>query len=177
MEELKWHGSPLALNVLGATMSYKTTVQEWHDALDVSTSYATEDDESEGFIGGYDQGYQVINNLVCACLLTEDDDNDNKFVKMHDLVPEMALWLACDIEKQDERCVVQAGLVLREVPRVKDWSIRSHNRRRGYSESVRGWNQADELVGGALNGRDREWRLGEERGGGGGDVEKRVVAR
>ncbi|KAF2607424.1 hypothetical protein F2Q68_00045668 [Brassica cretica] len=125
MEELKWHGSPLALNVLGATMSYKTTVQEWHDALDVSTSYATEDDESEGFIGGYDQGYQVINNLVCACLLTEDDDNDNKFVKMHDLVPEMALWLACDIEKQDERCVVQAGLVLREVPRVKDWSIRN----------------------------------------------------
>ncbi|KAL0827050.1 hypothetical protein Bca101_050727 [Brassica carinata] len=111
-------------------MSNKTTVQEWHDALDVSTSYATEDDVlpilgelNEGFIGGYDQGYQVINNLVCACLLTEDDDNDNKFVKMHDLVPEMALWLACDIEKQEERCVVQAGLGLREVPRVKDWSI------------------------------------------------------
>ena len=33
----------------------------------------------------------------------------------------------------------------------------------GYSESVRGWNQADELVGGALNDRDRKWRLGEER--------------
>ena len=40
------------------------------------------------------------------------------------------------------------------------------------------WNLADELVGGALNGRDREWWLGEEeRGGSGGDVEKRVVAR
>ena len=42
---------------------------------------------------------------------------------MHDLVPEMALWLTCDIEKQQERCVVQAGLGLPEVPRVKDWSI------------------------------------------------------
>lgn len=36
----------------------------------------------------------------------------------------------------------------------------------------------EELVGGALNGRDREWWLGEEeRGGGEVDVKKRVVAR
>ena len=55
--------------------------------------------------------------------MTEDDDYDNKFVKMHDLVREMALWLACDIEKQEERFVVQASLGLHEVPRVKDWSI------------------------------------------------------
>ncbi|WZZ35429.1 hypothetical protein YC2023_018830 [Brassica napus] len=93
-------------------MSNKTTVQEWHDALDVSTSYATEDDV-----------LPILGEL--------------KF------------------------CLQYCALF------PPSFTL----------ESVRGWNQADELVGGALNGRDREWRLGEERGGGGGDVEKRVVAR
>lgn len=41
---------------------------------------------------------------------------------MNDQVREMALWLACDIGKQKEICVVQAGLGLGEVPQVKDWS-------------------------------------------------------
>ncbi|KAL0796401.1 hypothetical protein Bca101_067778 [Brassica carinata] len=63
------------------------TVQEWHDALDVSTSYATEDEVRPILKYSCD-------NLKDSCfLLMEDDDNDNKFVKMHDLVREMALWL------------------------------------------------------------------------------------
>ncbi|CAA7029055.1 unnamed protein product [Microthlaspi erraticum] len=163
------HGLPLALNVLGEIMSMKTTVQEWNDAIDVLTSYATEfagtEDETllpilkygydnlrvgrfkscfqycalfppgftvskedliecwegEGFMGGYDRGHEIINKLVHACLLMEDD-KDNKFVRMHDVVRDMALWIASDFGKQKERCIVQAGVGLVEVPLVKDWS-------------------------------------------------------
>ncbi|KAF3566285.1 hypothetical protein DY000_02012615 [Brassica cretica] len=38
----KCRGLPLALNVIGETMSCKRTIQEWHHAIDVLTSYAIE---------------------------------------------------------------------------------------------------------------------------------------
>ncbi|KAG2302689.1 hypothetical protein Bca52824_031340 [Brassica carinata] len=38
----KCRGLPLALNVIGETMSCKRTVQEWRHAIDVLTSYAIE---------------------------------------------------------------------------------------------------------------------------------------
>ncbi|KAG2302699.1 hypothetical protein Bca52824_031350 [Brassica carinata] len=38
----KCHGLPLALNVIGEAMACKRTVQEWHHAIDVLTSYAAE---------------------------------------------------------------------------------------------------------------------------------------
>lgn len=38
----KCRGLPLALNVIGETMACKRTIQEWHHAIDVLTSYAAE---------------------------------------------------------------------------------------------------------------------------------------
>jgi len=40
---------------------------------------------------------------------------------MHDVVREMALWIASDFGKQKENFVVQAGVGLHEIPKVKDW--------------------------------------------------------
>ncbi|KAF3496261.1 hypothetical protein DY000_02057762 [Brassica cretica] len=165
------HGLPVALKVLGETMSCKKKVREWTDALHVLTSsppiefVETEDEvlhilkygydslkgerlkscfqycslfpaayllskdslvnywEAERFFGGFggsisqNQGYENIDTLVRAGLLMESDDN-TKFVQMHDVVRKMALWVASNLGKNKERCVVQAG----EVVPVKDWS-------------------------------------------------------
>ncbi|XP_010473323.1 PREDICTED: probable disease resistance protein At1g61190 [Camelina sativa] len=40
---------------------------------------------------------------------------------MHDVVREMALWIASDFGKHKENFVVQARVELHEVPKVKDW--------------------------------------------------------
>lgn len=83
--------------------------------------------EAEGLVGEYggsiakNQGYENINTLVRAGLLMESDDN-TKFVQMHDVVRKMALWIASNLGKNRERWVVQAGVGLREVVPVKDWT-------------------------------------------------------
>ncbi|CDY26629.1 BnaA09g46480D [Brassica napus] len=40
---------------------------------------------------------------------------------MHDVVREMAMWIASDLGKNKERCIVQARAGLREIPKVKNW--------------------------------------------------------
>ncbi|XP_010430117.1 PREDICTED: probable disease resistance protein At1g61180 isoform X2 [Camelina sativa] len=79
----------------------------------------------EGFIGDYhgikitrNKGYTMLGTLIRANLLTEVG---TRFVGMHDVVREMALWIASDFGKQKENFVVRAGVGLREVPEVKDW--------------------------------------------------------
>ncbi|KAG2260756.1 hypothetical protein Bca52824_080050 [Brassica carinata] len=167
----KCRGLPLALNVIGETMASKRSVQEWHRAVDVLNSSATdfsgvedeilpilkysydsldgemtkacflycslypEDDYigkerlieywiGEGFIDekegremAMNQGYEILGTLVRACLLLEDDP----YVKMHDVVREMAMWIASDLGKHKERCIVQAGVGLREIPKGMNW--------------------------------------------------------
>ncbi|CDY21043.1 BnaA08g24820D [Brassica napus] len=66
------------------------------------------------------QAYVIIGTLVEACLLTEEGQDKSK-VKMHDVVREMALWIASDFGKDKERCIVKAGVGLREVPTVENW--------------------------------------------------------
>nr|VDD58986.1 unnamed protein product [Brassica oleracea] len=145
----KCRGLPLALNVIGETMASKRSVQAWHRAIQVLTSYAAEfsgvEDKilpilkysydsldeilieywiGEGFIDekkgrerAMNQGYEILGTLVRTCLLLEDGWD----VKMHDVVREMAMWIASDLGKHKERCIVQARAGLREVPKVKNW--------------------------------------------------------
>ncbi|KAL1203951.1 putative disease resistance protein [Cardamine amara subsp. amara] len=120
----KCRGLPLALNVIGETMAYKRTVQEWRLAIDILTSSAAEF-SGEGFIGGNkgraeNQGYEIIGILVRSCLLMEENQET---VKMHDVVREMALWIASDFGKQKENFIVQAGLQLREIPEIEKWKL------------------------------------------------------
>ncbi|CAN6902047.1 unnamed protein product [Brassica oleracea] len=146
----KCRGLPLALNVIGETMASKRSVQEWHRAIQVLTSYAAEFsgvedkilpilkysydslderlieywigegfiDEKEGRERALNQGYEILGTLVRSCLLLEDNPN---VVKMHDVVREMAMWIPSDLGKNKERCIVQAGARIRELPKVKNW--------------------------------------------------------
>ncbi|KAL1223878.1 Disease resistance protein RPS5 [Cardamine amara subsp. amara] len=171
----KCHGLPLALNVIGETMSCKTSLHEWKHAIDVLTSYAREfsgmeeyilpvlkysydslkgehvkscfqycalfpndhkiDKEAlieywicEGFVDGkygreraLNQGYEILGMLVRACLLMEDVVTKSR-VKMHDVVREMAMWIASDLGNHKEKCIVQAGAKVHDVPQAKDWN-------------------------------------------------------
>ncbi|KAF8046585.1 hypothetical protein N665_3603s0003 [Sinapis alba] len=95
------------------------------------------------------EAYVIIGTLVEACLLTEEgnykywlptDKKDKSRVKMHDVVREMALWIASDFGKDKERCIVKAGVGLHEVPTVENWrSVRRmslmDNKIRNISES------------------------------------------
>ncbi|XP_009138198.1 LOW QUALITY PROTEIN: probable disease resistance protein At1g61190 [Brassica rapa] len=168
----KCHGLPLALSVIGETMSYKTTVEEWEHANYVLTRSAAEFSDMEnkilpilkysydnladehikscflycalfpedyeivkesliecwiceGFVGEYqvlkravNKGYELLCTLIRANLLTEFGTIK---VGMHDVIREMALWIASDLGKQKESFVVQAGVGLHDVPKVKDW--------------------------------------------------------
>ncbi|KAL1188079.1 putative disease resistance protein [Cardamine amara subsp. amara] len=166
-------GLPLALNVIGETMSAKTTVQEWDDAVKVLTRSAAEFSNMgnkilpilkfsydslvdkhiqlcflycalfpedypiskkklidywicEGFIGEDDQdikdainqGYVKLGTLIRANLVMEVNTYR---VVMHDVVREMALWIASDLGKQRETFIVQARVGLSRIPKVKDW--------------------------------------------------------
>ncbi|AEE33800.1 LRR and NB-ARC domains-containing disease resistance protein [Arabidopsis thaliana] len=168
----KCRGLPLALNVIGETMSSKTMVQEWEHAIHVFNTSAAEfsdmqnkilpilkysydslGDEHikscflycalfpedgeiyneklidywicEGFIGedqvikrARNKGYAMLGTLTRANLLTKVG---TYYCVMHDVVREMALWIASDFGKQKENFVVQAGVGLHEIPKVKDW--------------------------------------------------------
>ncbi|CAH8388197.1 unnamed protein product [Eruca vesicaria subsp. sativa] len=79
----------------------------------------------EGFVGenqdlrtAMNEGYDVIGILLRANLLTEVDTDT---VVMHDVVREMALWIASDLGENKENFVVQAGVGLHQVPKVKNW--------------------------------------------------------
>nr|AFD62209.1 nonfunctional CC-NBS-LRR disease resistance protein R180-Wei-0 [Arabidopsis thaliana] len=79
----------------------------------------------EGFIGedqvikrARNKGYAMLGTLTRANLLTKVSTN---LCGMHDVVREMALWIASDFGKQKENFVVQARVGLHEIPKVKDW--------------------------------------------------------
>ncbi|KAF2321193.1 hypothetical protein GH714_035295 [Hevea brasiliensis] len=60
-----------------------------------------------------DEGHTMLNRLVRVCLLEED----SYFVKMHDLVRDMAI----QIMEIDPRVVVKAGKELAEMPDLRNW--------------------------------------------------------
>lgn len=76
----------------------------------------------EGFLsddgGTQYQGYHLIGVLLHACLLEEEDDD---FVKMHDVIHDMALWIACEVDKETENYLVCAGTGVTEAPDVGKW--------------------------------------------------------
>lgn len=64
------------------------------------------------------KGHELLCTLIRANLLTEFGTIK---VGMHDVIREMALWVASDLGKQKESFVVQAAVGLHDVPKVKDW--------------------------------------------------------
>ncbi|KAL2506353.1 putative disease resistance protein [Abeliophyllum distichum] len=64
-----------------------------------------------------DQGYAILNQLERACLL-ERVSGEDVFLKLHDLIRDMALWII----KDNCRYMVKAGLHLREIPDMQEWT-------------------------------------------------------
>ncbi|KAL2472895.1 putative disease resistance protein [Forsythia ovata] len=64
-----------------------------------------------------DQGHAILNQLERACLLERVSGGDG-YVKMHDLIRDMALR----ITKGNCGYMVKAGLHLREIPDVQEWT-------------------------------------------------------
>ncbi|KAJ0043600.1 hypothetical protein Pint_19171 [Pistacia integerrima] len=72
----------------------------------------------EGFLDdsnrseAYDEGYYIIGILVHACLLEEEKDY---FVKLHDVIRDMLLWIAKDIEKEKENYLIGKWVGVRKI--------------------------------------------------------------
>ncbi|CAN7057639.1 unnamed protein product [Brassica oleracea var. botrytis] len=81
---------------------------------------------SEGIINGggdreiaINQGYRIIGILVNACLLMPVDTFE--IVTMHDVLRQMALWVASNFGKEEEKFIVKTGAGLHQMPQVRDW--------------------------------------------------------
>ncbi|KAF3495513.1 hypothetical protein DY000_02054599 [Brassica cretica] len=65
------------------------------------------------------QGYRIIGILVNACLLMPVDTFE--IVTMHDVLRQMALWVASNFGKEEEKFIVKTGAGLHQMPQVRDW--------------------------------------------------------
>ncbi|KAF8369378.1 hypothetical protein HHK36_032611 [Tetracentron sinense] len=81
----------------------------------------------EGYLVGYDdmnealdQGHHIIGILKQASLL-ESGRYGNVNVKMHDVIRDLALWIACECGRKKDKILVKAGLELIEAPEVEKW--------------------------------------------------------
>ncbi|GAB2289850.1 hypothetical protein Dimus_024153 [Dionaea muscipula] len=123
-------GLPLALITVGRAMASKKTPEEWSHA--VETLLRRSSTFSEGLLGReHDRiqdvenlGFDIIGTLLSTCLL-EVAAQDERFVRLHDVIRDMLLWVAseCGEEKDGGNYyLVEAGFGLRKVPRVGKWS-------------------------------------------------------
>ncbi|KAK8575881.1 hypothetical protein V6N13_032808 [Hibiscus sabdariffa] len=68
------------------------------------------------------QGDHIINSLLNACLLERAGESFyGELVKMHDVIRDMVLWIACELEAQDKKFFAKSGAQLFEEPDVKAW--------------------------------------------------------
>ncbi|KAK8546904.1 hypothetical protein V6N13_093943 [Hibiscus sabdariffa] len=64
------------------------------------------------------QGDRIINSLLRACLLERGEE---ECVKMQDVIRDMGLWLACELEAHGDKFFVKAGAQLVKVQGFKAW--------------------------------------------------------
>uniref|UniRef100_A0A5B7BTF0 Putative Disease resistance protein n=1 Tax=Davidia involucrata TaxID=16924 RepID=A0A5B7BTF0_DAVIN len=65
----------------------------------------------------FDMGHTLLNRLENACLLEGCQSDRKRWVKMHDLMREMAL----EITRVSPRFMIKAGLQMRKIPDEQDW--------------------------------------------------------
>ncbi|CAA7012956.1 unnamed protein product [Microthlaspi erraticum] len=75
------------------------------------------DEEEED--GAINKGHDIIGSLVRAHLLMDGELTTK--VKMHDVIREMALWIASGFGKQKETICVKSGAQLRHIPKDINW--------------------------------------------------------
>ncbi|KAF8114226.1 hypothetical protein N665_0040s0081 [Sinapis alba] len=80
-------------------------------------------DGSEGIERAENKGYEIIGSLVRASLLMEVKWYGTHNICMHDVVREMALWIASGLGTQKETFIVRASVGLDEMPKVENWKV------------------------------------------------------
>ncbi|KAG2317163.1 hypothetical protein Bca52824_020285 [Brassica carinata] len=80
-------------------------------------------DGSGGIERAENKGYEIIGILVRASLLMEVKWYGTKNVCMHDVVREMALWIASYLGAQKDAFIVRACSGLDEMPKVENWNV------------------------------------------------------
>ncbi|KAL6314199.1 hypothetical protein AAG906_011947 [Vitis piasezkii] len=63
----------------------------------------------------YNSGVALVENLKDCCLLENDDDDRSRTVKMHDVVRDVAIWIASSSEDEC-KSLVQSGIGLSKFP-------------------------------------------------------------
>ncbi|OAY72675.1 Disease resistance protein RPS5 [Ananas comosus] len=137
---IKLGGLPLALITIGRAMYDKEDPAEWRHAIDLLQDARHDECCSLwpedfcipkndlilcllglGVIDGFDDmqsayniGYDLIASLRSACLLNDDDLGFG--VRVHDVIRDMALWIACNCGERKKKWFVKAGLGLTEAP-------------------------------------------------------------
>ncbi|KAJ9692582.1 hypothetical protein PVL29_011573 [Vitis rotundifolia] len=92
-------------------MSKSSLVNRW-----ICEGFLDEFDDTEG---AQNQGYNIIGTLIHACLLEEGDFG--YLVKLHDVIRDMALWVACETGKEQDKFLVKASSTLTEAPKDAEW--------------------------------------------------------
>ncbi|GKV35609.1 hypothetical protein SLEP1_g43855 [Rubroshorea leprosula] len=64
------------------------------------------------------EGHDIICTLLGLCLLEKVDDEE---VKMHDVIRDMALWIASEIE--GEKYIVETSAQLTKAPEIENWGM------------------------------------------------------
>lgn len=76
-------------------------------------------DEYDGIDHAKNQGWDIIGSLLYASLLEDIEDD---YVKMHDVVRDMALWIACECGKAETNFLVKTNAQLLELPIIERWN-------------------------------------------------------
>ncbi|KAJ9692613.1 hypothetical protein PVL29_011604 [Vitis rotundifolia] len=77
-------------------------------------------DESDDMVGAINQGFNIISTLIHACLLEEPLDNG--YVKLHDVIRDMALWITGEMGEMKGKFLVQTRAGLTQAPEFVKWT-------------------------------------------------------
>ncbi|KAL6314226.1 hypothetical protein AAG906_011977 [Vitis piasezkii] len=135
-------GLPLAINIMATSMRGKQMVELWKDALNElqksvpSNIEGVEDkvyrtlkwsydslqaegliDEDQSYEVMYNRGFALVENLKDCCLLEHGSRKDTT-VKMHDVVRDVAIWIASSLEDEC-KSLVQSGIGLSKISEYK----------------------------------------------------------
>ncbi|KAF9594162.1 hypothetical protein IFM89_028819 [Coptis chinensis] len=72
------------------------------------------------FADAFNRGHSIIGFLQATCLLESGVDEDTQ-VKMHDVIRDMALWIACECGSEKNRVLVKANKASDEPPKADKW--------------------------------------------------------
>ncbi|KAL5717621.1 mitogen-activated protein kinase kinase [Ranunculus cassubicifolius] len=82
----------------------------------------------KGYIHGFDDfeeavntGHDILGILKAACLLEHADDKDRNFVKMHDVIRDLAQWISLDCGREKDKRLISTGSGVTEAPKAEKW--------------------------------------------------------